>query len=188
MSQSRKFRGYRSQKVVAEWFAARGWPWPADEMGPTVLERLSARISITPDGCWEYDGARVNGYGRMFIGVKSAGTGRIERTHRLTWMLAHGPIPSDQVVCHRCDNRACCNPECLFLGTQAENMADMDSKGRRVNTPHPGEANGRAVLTEADVRLIRSSDERGVDLAARLGVTKSTISSIRNGRLWKSVA
>ena len=51
--------------------------------------------------------------------------------HRTAWETAHGPIPDGIEVLHSCDNPPCHNPEHLFLGTQADNMADMDAKGRR---------------------------------------------------------
>jgi hypothetical protein len=54
-------------------------------------------------------------------------------THRLAWELVNGPIPEGMHVLHRCDEPRCCNPDHLFLGTQAENMADMHRKGRSRN-------------------------------------------------------
>lgn len=184
--QSRKHRGYRTQKVVADWFRDSGL---VHDLGPTTINRLVARLEVAASGCWEWQGAKTNGYGVIFAGVKAEGTGRTVRTHRLAWELTHGPIEDDRLlVCHRCDNRSCCNPSHLFLGTHAENTADMDDKGRRVNSPHPGEENGRALLTEAEVRAIRASGERGVDLARQYGVHKSAIYSIRKRKTWRHVA
>jgi DNA-binding transcriptional regulator YiaG len=85
-------------------------------------------------------------------------------------------------VCHRCDNPPCCNPGHLWVGTQAENMADMSEKGRAAR----GEASPRSKLTEAQAIEIIAA--RGAvsqaDLAARFGVSQAAVSLIWTGRRW----
>lgn len=77
------------------------------------------------NGCWRWFGSKANGYGRM---RRPAGTATA--AHRISWELHVGPIPPGLVVCHRCDNPECCNPEHLFLGTLRDNTQDAISKGR----------------------------------------------------------
>lgn len=162
-----------------------------------------SKIARTANGCWPWQGLIHRRYGRFGIGSRSAGTYRIWQAHRLAWQLSHPRQvlgPGDCVL-HKCDNPPCCRVAHLWVGTQAENLLDMARKGR-CNPPrgdrhgtqtHPekvprGETHGMAKLTEADVRAIRSSNEIQRTLAARLGVTKATISIIRNYLTWKHVS
>lgn len=86
---------------------------------PTPLE--------TP--CLEWTGARhVDGYGIVWR------DGRARRLHRWIWVVANGPIPDGMCVLHRCDNPPCFRLDHLYLGTHAENVADMNAKGRNGNS------------------------------------------------------
>ena len=126
--------------------------------------------------CWRWTGR-----------LSSAGYGRVGRrresryAHRVSWELHHGPVPQGLSVCHRCDNTQCVNPSHLFLGTQADNIADMVSKGRNAL----GERNGQAKLTESEVVTIQAITKRTQrSIAADYGVSRSLISLIRSGKRW----
>lgn len=134
-------------------------------------------------GCRDWIGHRhKDGYGALSYHR------RYWLAHRLAWLLTHGDIPEGSCVCHACDNPLCCNPSHLFLGSHSDNMHDMKRKGRRMRV-NTGEKNGRAKLTEEQVRQIRASYKTGavrqIDLAARYSVTQSMISAIVRGAFWK---
>ena len=94
-----------------------------------VRTKLAAKSRATPDGCiiWTGRGNGQYGYGSMSF------RGRRVGVHRLAWMLRHGPVPDGLYVLHRCDTPPCLNPDHLFLGTKADNSADMVAKGRSHN-------------------------------------------------------
>jgi hypothetical protein len=91
--------------------------------------------------------------------------------------MSHGPIPEGMVVRHKCDNRKCCNPAHLELGTQAKNVQDMfERKGRKT----------KLTLEQAiEIRERALAGERGIDLAKEFGVTPSTISVVKLGKQWR---
>jgi hypothetical protein len=141
---------------------------------------------VCPDstsGCWLWQGLlRADGYGAaLFAGAK-------RRAHRVAWMLFRGEIAPGLVVCHKCDVRACVNPEYLFLGTPADNAQDMVAKGRTLR----GEEHISAKLTAQQVSRIKTmlaEDRMHVsEIAREFGVAYSTIQAIKTGKRWRHVA
>lgn len=151
--------------------------------------RFEAKVdrSRGPRACHPWI-ASINGagYGQIGLGGRGGGNGL---AHRVAWEIANGAIPDGLQVLHRCDNKLCVNVAHLWLGTQAENIADMDTKGRGNRVIADGEANGLAKLSTVDVLEIRRAYDAGeatqVQLAERYRVGQSTISSIVLRRTWQ---
>lgn len=145
---------------------------------------FEARVLVSETGCWEWQGGKKHsGYGRVRY------QGKDEYAHRLSYEIFVGAIPKGMFVCHHCDNPRCVNPEHLFLGTQADNMADMARKGRGKGRgrrgARPGSANPFSKLTEEQVALIREAEGIQQAIATQFGVGQSTVSLIRNGKRWR---
>jgi hypothetical protein len=130
-------------------------------------------------GCWIWLGALTDGYGSMVVG---RGT---DKVHRLMWLVTHGEIPAGICVLHHCDNRACCNPDHLYLGTKLDNARDRVRRKREGD--RRGEKNGRAKLTADDVRTIRSSKTNQCVLAADYGISQAMVSQIQRGVAWRHI-
>ena len=126
-------------------------------------------------GCWLWLGQKWRkGYGKANLGDRSLGA------HRLAWQLTNGSVPDGLQVLHHCDNPICVRPDHLWLGTNADNLADRQAKLRRAR----GTRNGGARLALDEVRDIRATTGRTRELARRYGVAESTISRIRTGAKW----
>lgn len=151
-------------------------------------ERFFSKIAATadPERCWMWmAGKYTQGYGSFGLNHPR----RRYSAHRLSWEIFKGPIPEGMCVLHRCDVRACVNPDHLFLGTRADNMADMYAKGR--GTRH-GSENPMALLTEPAVLQIRAAcaaGRRGTqkEQAGIHGVSPVTISGIVNRSRWTHI-
>ncbi len=136
-----------------------------------------------PGECWPWLRFRTGaGYGHFSL------NGRNVLAHRTAWLFANGEIPIGLCVCHRCDNPACCNPVHLFLGTLAENVADMKAKRRARTSDRRGANNPRARLKQSDVDEIRSrhasGDVTAQELAAAYGVGLSHVYKIVSNKSW----
>lgn len=161
-----------------------------------VANRLAATIALqssivrSPSGCWEWQGVRyARGYGRILI------EGQDWRAHRLSFAAFIGDIPTGMLVCHKCDNPPCVNPEHLWLGTPRDNVQDMFLKGRQRiddrqlrSEKSRGELNVNATVAESDVLEMRAAYLAGAkvkDLAQSFGITPAQAGAITRGRSWK---
>lgn len=138
-----------------------------------------------PDDCWNWKGSKRGGWGD-YGGIRADRHGPQLKAHRVSWELHNGPIPDALWVLHRCDNPKCVNPDHLFLGDHDANMADRKAKGRA-----GGVMNGRAKLSDDDVRNIRTAYAAGgvtqCDLARRYGMTQGPVGQIIRRERWPHV-
>ncbi len=163
-----------------------------EPMRAIAIAKFWERI-VRREGCWGWNGSRMTRAGELSYSLLIVGRRDLRMlAHRAAWEITVGPIPDGQVACHRCDNPPCPNPHHLFLGAQADNLADMRAKGRgHVNTFPSGHAHPNAKLNEELVRAIRMRRDDGAALAligAEFGLDPSTVHDIVRRRTWKHVA
>jgi hypothetical protein len=161
-------------------------------------DKFWSRVAISaPNKCWEWQGAITSGgYGNL------SWNGISVQAHRLAYYLAKGKIKLGtgfripgrahaykRFVLHTCDNRRCCNPQHLFLGSLRANMLDAYKKARKVQ-PKSGHANAK--LSAIQVQQIRrrydASEAVQVELAAEFGVSQRVISLIVRRESYKDVS
>lgn len=147
-----------------------------------ILDRLAEQSHYDlKTGCLIWNGLRAP-FGHGTISV----LGRGVRVHRAAWVEQRGPIPDDIDCLHNCpggDNPACWNVEHLWLGTQGDNNADRDRKGRHV--PLPGMEHGCARLTDDQIIAIRADTRSYREIADAYGMAEAHIGSIIRGDAWK---
>lgn len=165
----------------------RGWFWSH--------VRVNERT-----GCWEWTGGHdKDGYGYFLVRPRLKG---LDRTHRVSWVIHFGPIPVGLFVLHRCDNPPCVRPDHLWLGTSADNTADMVAKGRESHHRHFGGAvghrNGHYTHPESTARGERHGSRthpEAVLRGAANGMATTTEAQVREvrrlratGELYRDIA
>ena len=164
------------------------------------VERFWTKVNIcAPNKCWPWLGyCNRGGYGVCSL------QGWHSQAHRIVYRIAKGPVPRGLCVLHHCDNRKCCNPKHLFLGTLADNVRDMDNKKRRI--PAAGDFNGSRTCPESrprgekqwsarlkteQIKQIRNFYKTNLwtqkAIAEKFGVTESCICHIIARRSWKHI-
>jgi len=140
------------------------------------------------DACWNWTAyIGDSGYGQFGV------DGKLTKSHRLAWELVNGNIPPGLWVLHKCDNRKCCNPSHLFLGTPTDNARDMISKGRRRPDiySYPGESHTLHKLTDREVLRIRDLYAAGgtshTKLANEFHISKSQVKRIIDWESWRHI-
>ena len=147
--------------------------------GADISLRFWPRVdkSAGHDACWPWTGSvSTHGYGTLHM------LGRYWGAHKAAYFFSHGPVPDGLQVRHTCDNRICCNPAHLLIGTIQDNMNDKKARGRSPKTM-------RKFLTAEQVRDIRAA--RGTlssgDIAKKYGITQSYAFTIWAGKVWRNV-
>lgn len=154
---------------------------------PEFIDSFWARVAVNGD-CWEWTKAThgktpITCYGTVWWG------GHKFKTHKLSFLLFNGYIPTGMLVCHKCDNPKCVRPSHLFLGTNKDNYIDCARKGR-LNREH-GEDRYNAKLTEKDVEEIRRKYVKrkygSIRIASEYGVSQTAVLNVINRLRWKHV-
>lgn len=139
------------------------------------FDRFISKITVNSEtNCWEWQGfIDPNGYGNIKMG------NRVMRAHRFSYSYYISKIPDGYDVLHKCDNRRCCNPAHLFLGTDQDNALDREIKGRNPHKLSP--------QLVKEIRLRRNSGESVSSLRKEFGLSKENMYKLLNRKSWRWV-
>jgi hypothetical protein len=157
------------------------------------IDYFWAKVSIKgQDECWEWQiTPNRGGYGVYKKTTEGRGKRFVVLAHRLSYSLSNGEFESSLLVCHKCDNRRCVNPNHLFLGTHQDNMRDAVDKGRFVGKGL-GQRSEKVKLSPQQVQEVRrlsvESDLTFDEIAKMFGVTRAAVFMVRKGLTYRYVS
>lgn len=142
------------------------------------VNRFWDKVLKLDSGCWEWQAGLCHGYGVYWLNGLSI------KAHRFAYETSMGAIKPGMIICHKCDNRKCVNPDHMFEGTYADNSLDMVEKRRQAK----GIKNGRALFTQELANQVREAYAMGNktqhQLAKDFGVPRSRICGIITRKIW----
>lgn len=147
-----------------------------------LKQKILDKVTKKDSGCWEFSGSTRSGYGRMRY------MGKTISLHREAYKQFKGEIPEGLSVLHHCDNRCCCNPDHLYLGTQADNIKDIFARNRQKSPI--GMRNGNAKLTDIRAKMAKFLCSKGYpykEIGSLFDVNEETIGSVARGHRWKHI-
>ena len=160
------------------------------------LEKIA--FTANPEKCWNWTAHKIDGYGRFRV------KDDVFLSNRLAYYIFNGVDPMGLLVCHTCDNRACCNPKHFFLGTGKDNFIDMVKKGRtgkgfearegrviKAESRQYGERNVNAKMSAEMVVKMRLIHSNGgvsyADIGKMFGITTANACYIVKRVTWKHI-
>jgi hypothetical protein len=154
-------------------------------------ERFWSKVKTAgPNDCWEWQGSRDQcGYAMFWLGERTL------HATRAYFIMMGIEMTENVVVCHKCDNPNCVNPNHLFLGTTKDNVDDKIRKGRasfQTGKPHKPYHRAFSKLNDDMVREIREIQRRGkkgdlMNYAKSHGISPRTIYHVTCGGGWKHI-
>lgn len=150
-----------------------------------IIDRIMLDSIPEPmSGCWIWTGPmNSSGYGQVQHGKR----GR-KLAHRASWECFVGPIGHGLVVCHKCDNKLCVNPTHLFVGTQKDNIRDMDRKGRAFRPVFRGCDHPRAKFSNDTIKQVISDNRSLRIISLEHGISKTHVARLKKAASALEVA
>lgn len=155
--------------------------WNNQTLRLSVMKFMFSRANLKDSGCIEWSGTLSDkGYGRVFLSRKPLAA------HRLSYMFANSiKLQSNNLVCHKCDNPKCINPEHLFIGTHKENMLDAHQKRRVRVFGKELPANKLDWEKVNEIRLAYQSGQSCKEISLNMDINLSAVNHVVKNRQWK---